>query len=199
MVQHLLIGFLWPPLMLVATPDWLMRRIVRLPVISTLAAFFTLPVIAISIFNFDVYLWHLPLLYDVTLESEPVHIIEHLSFMGLGLLNWWPILTPVREQRLSYPLQILYLFADGMLMMVLGIVFTFAPTSFYPTYEAAPRLWGMSASSDQQIGGLIMWYPGNLPYAAMLVIAFYRWFDGDEPARPETKRVQSHTIGPPGP
>jgi cytochrome c oxidase assembly factor CtaG len=72
------------------------------------------------------------------------------------------------------------LFVDGMFMMVLGIVFTFASVEFYTAYSSAPRLWGLSVLTDQQIGGLVMWYPGNLPYGILLVIAFYRWFDSGE-------------------
>jgi cytochrome c oxidase assembly factor CtaG len=112
--------------------------------------------------------------------------------MAFGLINWWPVLSPIREQRLSYPLQVLYLFADGMFMMVLGIVFTFSPIVFYSPYLAAPRLWGISALTDQQLGGLIMWYPGNIPYAISLIAAFYKWFEGGEEASP----AQSPTIGP---
>jgi cytochrome c oxidase assembly factor CtaG len=63
---------------------------------------------------------------------------------------------------------------------------------FYSPYLSAPRLWGISAESDQQIGGLIMWYPGNIPYAITLIVTFYRWFEGGEEANP----AQSPTIGP---
>jgi cytochrome c oxidase assembly factor CtaG len=127
-----------------------------------------------------------------------VHILEHLTFMAFGLANFWPVLSPIREQRLPYPLQVLYLFADGMLMMVLGILFTFAPIVFYAPYAAAPRLWSISAVTDQQLGGLIMWYPGNLSYGVLLIVAFYRWFDGDELVRSEQPGIvtQSPTIGP---
>ena len=153
---------------------------------------------AIFLFFADIYAWHLPGLYDLTLSDENVHILEHLSFMALGVLNWWPVLSPLPEQRLSYPLQILYLFVNGMFMMVLGIVFTFSPIVFYSAYRTAPRLWGISASADQQLGGLIMWYPGNLPYAVLLCISFYRWFDAGESAAPEVQS-QSPTIGRPTP
>jgi cytochrome c oxidase assembly factor CtaG len=54
-----------------------------------------------------------------------------------------------------------------------------------PPYVAAPRLWGLSPVTDQEIGGLIMWYPGNLPYAIWIVISFYRWFDAEERLPPE--------------
>jgi putative membrane protein len=198
MVQHLLLAAVWPPLLLLSLPSWLARRLFRQRGLSSIATFCTFPAVAIAAFNINIYLWHIPVLYDLTLQNEGVHILEHLSFMAFGVLNWWPVLSPAPEQRLSYPLQVLYLFADGMFMMVLGILFTFAPTVFYPPYAAAPRLWGISALTDQQLGGLIMWYPGNLPYAVWLVIAFYRWFEGDQltPAEAQNLLQESPTIGP---
>lgn len=191
MVQHLLLATLWPLLMLLALPPWLVRPIFSGPLRAP-AGFLTYPVAAIALFTLDIYIWHFPYLYDLTLRNEGVHILEHLSFMALGLLNLWPILSPIPAQRLDYPFQVLYLFLDGMLMMVLGIVFTFSPLVFYTPYLAAPRLWGISALSDQQLGGLIMWYPGNLPYGVLLVSAFYRWFDGREVGA----AAQSPTIDP---
>lgn len=191
MVQHLLLAAVWPPLLLLSLPADVIRLLFRQSVVATLVEFFTLPVIAILAFNVDIYLWHVPALYDATLSNEWVHIGAHLTFMAFGLINFWPVLSPLPEQRLSYPLQILYLFANGMFMMVLGIIFTFSPTVFYTPYLSAPRVWGLSPVLDQQVGGLIMWYPGNVPYTVLLIVAFYRWFEGGE-ARPS----QSPTIGP---
>jgi putative membrane protein len=198
MVQHLLLAAVWPPFFLSSVPRWLADVVLRRPGLSAFRQFFTYPAVAIALFNLDVYLWHVPILYNMTLSNASVHILEHLTFMAFGVLNWWPVLSPIPEQRLAYPLQVLYLFADGMFMMVLGILFTFAPSAFYSAYVTAPRLWGISAGSDQQIGGLIMWYPGNLPYAALLVVSFYRWIDGGEPARPDRQSIasQSPTMGP---
>ena len=201
MVQHLFLATLWPPLVLAALPDWTVRPIVRSRIIAPLVSFLTYPAIALILFNADIYLWHVPALYDATLRDENVHILEHVTFMFFGLVNWWPLLSPLPERRLSYPFQILYLFVDGMFMMVLGIVFTFSPVVFYSAYSVAPRLWGLSALTDQQIGGLVMWYPGNLPYAVLLVFAFYRWFDGGDPARDAglASHSQSPTINSPRP
>jgi hypothetical protein len=46
-----------------------------------------------------------------------------------------------------------------------------------------------------------MWYPGNVPYAALLAIAFYRWFDGGDPSRDTdlASPLQSPTINSPHP
>ena len=135
---------------------------------------------------------HLPVVYGAAVAHPLLHDVEHAVYLVAGGLMWWPILSPLKEQRLSYPLQVLYLFGGGMFMMVLGIVFTFSPIVFYSPYQSAPRLWGISALTDQQLGGLIMWYPGNIPYAVSLIAAFYKWFEGSEEANP----AQSPTIGP---
>jgi len=193
MVQHLLLAAVWPPLLLLALPAWLMRPVFQRQLPAELARFFTYPFVAFVLFNVDIYAWHVPYLYDLTLSSESIHIAEHVSFMLFGLLNWWPVLSPLREQRLAYPLQVLYLFVNGMFMMVLGILFTFSPTVFYAPYEAAPRLWGLSAGTDQQLGGLIMWYPGNIPYGVLLIAAFYRWFDDADPGRAEKQSMQAQS------
>jgi cytochrome c oxidase assembly factor CtaG len=201
MVQHLLLATVWPPLVLMALTPWMVRPIFRSGIIAPFVSFLTYPAIALVLFNIDVYLWHIPAMYNATLQHENVHILEHVTFMFFGLLNWWPLLSPLRELRLSYPFQILYLFLDGMFMMVLGIVFTFSPVVFYSAYSSAPRLWGLSALTDQQIGGLVMWYPGNLPYAVLLAVAFYRWFDGGDEFH-ETDLAspsQSPTINSPRP
>jgi len=194
MVQHLLLAALFPPLLLLSLPPWLVLPLFRRPSTAGIASFFTAPFAALLFFNADIYVWHLPVLYDATLSNEWIHIAEHLSFMVFGILNWWPVLSPLREQRLSYPLQVLYLFAEGTIMMILGIVFTFSPIAFYSPYVHAPRLWDMSAVNDQQIGGLTMWYPGNLPYAYLLCVAFYRWFDDQEPTQQPGSALSNERI-----
>lgn len=198
MIQHLLLATLWPPLLILSIPAWMARAFFRLPG-TGIARFLVYPAAALIFFNVDIYLWHIPVLYDLTLRNELVHVGEHLTFMFFGLCVWSPVLDPVREQRLPSPLQVLYLFANGMFMMVLGIVFTFAPIVLYSPYASAPRLWGISALTDQQIGGLIMWYPGNIPYGVLLIVAFYRWFDAGGPIASESQAIpsQSPTIGPP--
>ncbi|HLJ67549.1 MAG TPA: cytochrome c oxidase assembly protein, partial [Chloroflexota bacterium] len=201
MVQHLLLAALWPPLVILSIPSWLAAALFRRRVLAAIALFLTYPAFTTIAFNADIYLWHAPPLYDRTLTDEAVHVLEHVTFMAFGLLVYWPVLSPILTQRLAYPFQLLYLFLNGMFMMVLGIVFTFAPTAFYEPYVAAPRLWSISAVTDQQVGGLIMWYPGNIPYAVLFVLAFYRWFDSGEtePVDAERLRSPSPTIGPPGP
>ena len=63
--------------------------------------------------------------------------------------------------------------------VALGAGLTFSPPLYAP-YLAAPRIWGISAATDQQLGGLIMWSPGNIFYIVIVSILFIRWMQKQE-------------------
>ena len=147
--------------------------------------FVTLPAVALILYNGDLAIWHIVPWYDLTLTNDNVHILEHLSFMAAGIVVWWPVLNPVRRFRLNYGFQELYLFANLFPMMALGVFFTFWQHALYGPYIAAPRLWGISALTDQKLGGLIMWIPGDAPFAIAMLIIGMMWLErGDPSERP---------------
>jgi putative membrane protein len=57
---------------------------------------------------------------------------------------------------------------------------TFADEVLYLWYVAAPRMWGLSPLDDQQLGGLLMWIPGNLWLFAAIGVLFFRWAREEE-------------------
>ena len=180
MVQHLLLTIVGPPLMLIGTPEWFLRPIVRNRTLFSIARFLTYPAVAFVLFNTDFFLWHAPAFYDATLINSTLHVFEHLTFIATSVLFWWPLLSPSRDlPRLSLGGQVLYLFLGGMPSVLLGAGLTFAPPLYAP-YIAAPRAWGISAATDQQLGGLIMWVPVNLGYIVVMSIFFLRWMQRNE-------------------
>jgi len=180
MVQHLFLTIVGPPLLLIGTPEWFVRPITRSRALFAILRFLTLPAVAFVIFNADFFLWHAPALYDATLENQSIHILEHLTFIIFGLLFWWPIFSPSKDlPRLSIGGQILYLFLSGMPVVLLGAGLTFAPPLYAP-YIAAPRVWGISVATDQQLGGLIMWVPGNIIYIIIMSVLFLRWMQNKD-------------------
>ena len=183
MVQHLLLTLVAPPLLLIGTPGWMLSPFLRYRGVKRLARFFTMPLIAFAVFNLSFLIWHVPALYQATLENEAIHIAEHLIFIGTAMLNWWPILSPTKElPRLPYPGQILYLFLDAIPSTVLGAILVFAPDVLYPAYNAAPRIFGISALDDQLVSGLIMAMPGGMTYLIALTIVFFVWIGREERA-----------------
>ena len=176
MVQHMLIAIVCPPLWLLGTPEWMLAPLFKHTNVTRVMRALTNPIVAFGLLNADLWLWHAPTLYDATLANEYVHILEHLSFIVFGVLFWWPILSPVRQiPRISRGFGVLYLFMACQPMVALGALLTFAAQPLYQPYVVAPRIWGSTPLGDQQLGGLIMWLPTNIPYVIGLSALFFAW------------------------
>lgn len=190
MVQHMLLTTGTPPLLLLGTPDWLVRPALRWPAVRTAARWLTFPAVAFVLFNGDFWLWHLPPLYDATLSNEGLHILEHLTFLVTATLSWFPIVSPVPDElpRLPRLMQLLYLFVSCQPMVLLGAILTFAAEPLYLTYVRAPHIFGLSAMTDQQLGGLIMWIPGNFVYILVMSIVFFQWVEHSDDAQDAAER-----------
>lgn len=176
MLQHTLLLVAAPPLLLVGLPGWMLRPLLLHPTIKPITQFLTRAPLAFLLFNFDMLLWHLPVPYEATLENETIHIVEHLSFIVLGVLNMWPLLSPLPElSRLTYPGQILYLLLDMVPSMILGFVFVSVTTVLYPTYAAAPHVFAIYGVGDQVVGGYMMAMPSGAIYLGMLLHILSQW------------------------
>src|SRR5262245_38350557 len=177
MIQHLLLAFAMPPLLLYGTPNWMLRPLIRDPRIIRVARFLTRPSSAFAVFNLVIVAWHLPPAYNLAMAVHPIHIVQHLMIMAASIVLWWPILSPLPEvPRAAYPVQLLYLFVVGLPMVMVSIFITMADEVLYPYYAAAPRVWAtVDAHADQHLGGLIMWVPGGLVFLVAISVVFFRW------------------------
>ena len=183
MVQHLLLTMLAAPLLLIGLPGWVLEPLPRVPVAGVVARVLTRPIVAFMIANLVFVVWHVPVLYNAALRSEPVHVLEHQLFLGTALLAWWPIVGPVAAwPRLSLPLQCLYLAAMALPGSVIGALITLADPGLYQPYDTAPRLFGMGLATDQELGGLIMWVGASSIYLLLITIVFFRWAAREEAA-----------------
>jgi putative membrane protein len=186
MVQHMLLMMVAPPLLLLGIAGARPALRDRHTTLRTVWWAITRPWTAVIIFNAVLLLWHIPSLYDTTLTTVPVHIVEHLSFIGAGVIVWWPVVDPIRDARtvtVSPLTKIAALSLAGIPPTVLGIVFALASAPLYSFYVQAPRLWGVSALTDQQYGGVIMLGVGNIVYFIAIIVVFMRLFS--DPARDE--------------
>jgi putative membrane protein len=188
MIQHLLLAFVMPPLLLYGVPGWMVRPLLPRGRWLRWARRLTRPSGAFFAFNVVLVAWHLPPLYNLAMEVHPVHIVQHLLIMAASVVLWWPLMSPVPElPRAPYPLQMLYLFVVGMPMVVVSIFITMADSVLYPYYAAAPRVWEwLTPRGDQHLGGLIMWIPGGLVFLVAVSVVFFRWQaeGGDDTAVP---------------
>ncbi len=176
MVQHLVLTLIVPPLMILGTPGWMLRPLIRHGTVYGIARRMTGFGACFAIFNIVLSFWHLPPMYNLALAQHPVHIFQHLMFIAASVFMWWPLTSPLPElPRASYPMQMLYCFVMVLPMSVISIYIAMADTLLYPAYATAPRILGITPMLDQQYGGLIMWIPGGLFFYAVMTVVFFKW------------------------
>jgi len=146
--------------------------------------------------------WHDSTLYNVALENEFVHDLEHLSFFGSAMLYWWHILGagPVVHKSLSAVGRFIFLLMAIPPNMIAGIAIAFSQSPIYPHYEAMPRLWNISVMTDQRLAGIIMWVPGSMMYIIFALILVARWLKQEEekPPLPESVWATDEALIAPG-
>jgi putative membrane protein len=186
MAQHLLLMVLAAPLLVLARP--IATSLAALPPASRRAAVragvaiasapraLRQPLVAFGIFTVATWSWHAPTLYDGALMHEPVHALEHASFVLASMLAWSVALRPGRGDPSSAFGRALLLVACALQGALLGAVLVFASTPLYPVHRGGPALWGLTALEDQQLAGALMWIPPSAVYlsaiAAVLFAAF---------------------------
>jgi putative membrane protein len=199
MVQHLLLTVVAAPLLALAAPwtrlwralplglrraiarpvflhpglgwvRWTYHQAARPGVIWTLAAA-------------NLWMWHLPPIYDLTLRNHTVHHLEHALFLGLGLAFWAHVFD---QHPFRAPLGTLarasYVFFAMVQSWGLAAVLSFATGPFYAYALLPSRPGGISALTDQQLGGGMMWVPGAITYSIVFIALLFQWL-ADEDSR----------------
>jgi putative membrane protein len=173
MLQHVLIGIIAPPLLLLGLSPSMAARLVRwVPGLRWCAH----PVQAQVIFGLVMIGWHLPALYDLTLRSEAIHIFEHLTFMAGGFVYFWPVVAATSRQldwQLGEMGRIVYLLLGTFPQDTVSLVLLFARRPLYDFYIHAPRLLALDPLSDQVLAGAVLMGAGKISYlVAILKIVF---------------------------
>jgi putative membrane protein len=200
MVQHELLMAAAAPLLVLGRPlvaflwslprDWRHRvgTWATAPAVRAVWAPFTHPVAAWSLHAVAIWVWHLPSLYQASVEHEWVHAWQHTSFLGTALVFWWTVLRP-RAGRVGTPVAVMALFTTALHTSLLGALLAFSPKVWYPIYEASTAPWGISPLQDQQLAGFVMWIPAGLAYAAAALGLLAAWLTEPRKARPLTPAV----------
>jgi len=214
MVQHLLLIVVAAPLLALASP-WtrlwralprrlrrgIARPLFKSPRLAPLRGAYRVlsrPTVIWCLAAGNLWLWHVPAMYDLTLRYHLVHHLEHTLFLGLAIAFWAQLIDqyPFRSP-LSTLGRATYVFTAMIQSWVLAAVLSFATSPLY-TYALLPsRPGGISALTDQQLGGGMMWVPGAITYALVFVWLLFRWL-AEEDARTQAVAPvveRSQTIG----
>jgi putative membrane protein len=191
MLQHLILILIVAPLFLLGIPPQWWSRLLEWKLADRVEKILSQPVLSWIIGMGTLWIWHLPVLYNLALAHENIHTLEHLSFLVTAVIFWWPVtVQPIERRRLGYSGMLIYLFAGALANTVLGIILTFAPVGLYPEYlhpedtyhilSIIRGSWELDPQSDQQLGGLLMWVPGGLFFLGAILSVLARWFNEPE-------------------
>lgn len=177
MVQHMLLMLIMPPLLIAGLPPWLIRKALEKRGMLLLGRVLTHPAVAFTLYNVVFIGWHFPEMYEAALRNHGIHIVQHLMFMAVAVMMWWPVVNPVEElERIpTGPLLMMYVFAFGIPSTALSAFITLNEDLMYPWYASAERVWGLGPLDDQRLGGLIMWIPGMLLFWVAISFVYFRW------------------------
>ena len=184
MTQHMLLEFVAAPLLLLGAPMTLalraaspgVRRALLSVLRSRLVHLLSFPLLGWLNFAAVNWFWHFSPLYDQALENQPLHYLQHATFLGASLLFWAPVIAadPIRW-RLSHPVRLLYLFLAMPQNSFLGLAIYSAGSVLYPHYATNELAWGPGPMEDQQLGGVLMWVGGDAAFLVAMLIVIAAW------------------------
>ena len=156
MAQHILIGEVAAFLLVLGLTGPILRPLLAVRAVERLRSL-AHPLVAWPLWALNLYLWHLPTLYEAALAHAPVHALMHILFLVAGALFWAPVLEPLPAPAwFGSAAKLFYVVAARLAGMVLANVLFWAERPFYRPYVHAGSPWGISPLADQGIAASIM-------------------------------------------
>ena len=165
MGQHLLIADIAAPLLLVGLRTPVYAFLLPKPVLVPLARctplrrafrFLRQPLVAIPVWIFTLYSWHIGFMFEAALTNDLVHALQHQSFVLASLLVWWSVIEPKRKRLPGDLWKVPYLLGARLAGMFLGMAFIIMHTPAYDQYVLRTEAHGWSPLTDQQVAGGMM-------------------------------------------
>jgi putative membrane protein len=179
MLQHVLLAFVAPPLLLLGLSREMVRKVLRVPGLRAA----TEPVPAQVIAALVMIVWHLPPLYDATLYNDWLHVFEHLTFIASGVILYWPMLevtSSFAKWQMSPGAKLVYMLLATLPQDGVALPLIFSRVPFYEFYTRAPRLIaGYTALIDQTIAGAVLMIFGKVTLGIAAAVVFFRWFGAE--------------------
>jgi putative membrane protein len=202
MTQHVLLLMVVPALVVLARPWPVLRRALPLrarrtlartlarPTIRRVGRMLTKPVLAFAAWALVLLGWHIPALYDAALASPLVHVSQHATLLGAGILYWTTLVGPTARRR-SPARRAAWATAGMVAGWALAVVLAGAATPLYQQYASVPtRPFGLTALADQGIAAGIMWVPGSVPLTIVILACAADLLAPGGAARARTARAE---------
>jgi putative membrane protein len=179
MIQHLLLADIASLLIVLGFTGPLLQPLLQFRAGRPLRAL-THPVVAITLFTVNLYLWHLPFLYQAVLTDTTLHVLEHLLFLSTGILLWMPLFGPLPKPAwFGKGAHVIYTVGIWLPGMILANVFMWSDSIFYPDYSATAEAAGITPIADQSTAGVILMSECTMLALAIFAWVFLRWAKED--------------------
>jgi cytochrome c oxidase assembly factor CtaG len=170
MIEHLLLGDVAALLIVLGLTAPLLAPVLRVRFFNRLRVL-SHPLIAFPLWAVDLYVWHLPVLYQAALRNTGVHVLQHAMFLAFGVNMWMclfgPLPTPAWFGNLG---KLVYIVAVRLTGTVLGNIFLWSGTVFYPFYLSGDARFHIAPVTDQNLAGAIMMVEESL-----LTLGLFCW------------------------
>ncbi len=168
MAQHILMADLGALLMVFGLTGPLLQPILATPVARRLRVL-AHPVVAFSLWAVDLFAWHSPALYQAAINHEAVHALQHTSFVFFGFTMWLALLGPLPQPSwFGNGAKLLYVVAVRLTGALLGNIFIWSGSVFYPDYRPGEASWDLSPLQDQGAAGTIMMIESSIVTVLLL-------------------------------
>ncbi|HEV8459958.1 MAG TPA: cytochrome c oxidase assembly protein [Gaiellaceae bacterium] len=173
MTQHVILGDLAPLCFVCGLTGPVLRPVLKYNTVERLRIL-THPFVALPVWAVNLYIWHIPYLYDAALHHDSVHALEHFMFFTCGCIMWEPVVETLPGPAwFGTGWKVGYIFAVRLVETVLGNIFIWSSSQFYSPYRHPP-IWGISAVHDLNLGGIVMMTEGSIVTLAALAWLFLK-------------------------
>jgi putative membrane protein len=194
MIQHTGFTLLAPPLLLLGMPSWLWRfLLVDNKHVYAFVRRVSKPWPALIMFHLMTVITHWPFMVDYTLYHHWSHFVVHVVMVLISLNMWLCVVNRIPElPRPAYGVKMGYLFLMSIIPTIPASFLTFGDTVLYKYYARVPRVFGVTALSDQQTAGALMKvYAGSILWGAIILL-FFRWYTREQEADKATRQAAAH-------
>lgn len=156
MIQHIIIGDFCSLLVVLGLTGPVLQPLLRVRFTRPIRVF-TNPAIALTLWAVNLFAWHVPLFYQLAIQHDLIHALEHATLFWFGSLLWLALLGPLPKPAWFRGwASVGYVFAVRLIGAVLGNIFVWGQTIFYPVYKASDAARGLNPLSDQNLAGAAM-------------------------------------------
>ena len=194
MIQHIIIGDICSLLIVLGLTGPVLQPLLHVRPTRPLRVL-AHPLVALILWAVNLYVWHLPLLYQLVIRRDLAHALEHACLLWFGTLLWLALIGPLPKPRWFAGWgQLGYVIAVRFTGAVLANVLIWAQSIFYPVYRASDAARGLNPLSDQNLAGGVMMVEQILLTTILLGWLFHRFAATDEERQDILDLAAEHEI-----